>query len=339
MKPTNHSVSYSRWEVLFQVVLFLIVFLFYSFDRRNPGIQEVQVVFFLNFVLAVLIINYVLLPRFFYKKRYMIFFLYFSMIVALTIIIEELVLEKIYYPDSRGQRFPGVVFSLLDVLPVITILSGFKFAWDIITKQQEVERLRELMEESELRFLKSQLNPHFLFNNLNNLYSYALENSPKTPKIILEMASVLRYMLYECKEKYVPLKNELKQLGNFVKLNELQVEERGDIKFSAPEAGLNDYKIAPLILMVFVENAFKHSIGSQAEDISINIEIDLSKDGQLTFKCDNSFSAENNSESLTKGIGLENVKKRLELLYPGAYNLKIHSDKDFFKVQLTLDLT
>ena len=338
MRHLDHNVSKSLWEVPFQIVLHVLVFVFYSFDRHQPQIQQHQIAFFLNYASAVFVINYILLPRFLYQKRYWQFFLTFALVISFVIVVEEQVLEKVYFPDTRGKRFQGVFYGLLDVLPVITILSGFKFAWDLIRKQQEVEKLKVSVEESELRFLKSQFNPHFLFNNLNNLYSYALEKSPKTPVIILELSSVLRYMLYGCKEKYVPLWNELKQLENFVKLNELQIEERGSIRFSSPDSNGRNYRIAPLILMVFVENAFKHSMASQEDNILINIEIDLTDDGTLNFTCENSYQVNASEDSLSKGIGLQNVKKRLELIYPGAYDLHIEDLSSWYKVRLSLSL-
>lgn len=338
MKHLDHNVSKSLWEVPFQIVLHVLVFIFYSFDSDQPQIQQHHIAFFLNYALAVFIINYVLLPRFLYQRRYWQFFLTFFLLIAAVITMEEQVLEKIYFPDTRGRRFQGIFYGLLDVLPVIIILSGFKFAWDLIRKQGEFERLKNSMRESELRFLKSQLNPHFLFNHLNNLYSYALENSPKTPVIILELSSVLRYMLYGSKEKFVPLENELKQLENFVKLNELQIEERGDIRFSPPELNGHGLRIAPLILMVFVENAFKHSMASQDDNIKINIKIELADNGTLNFICENSYQSNANKDSLSKGIGLQNVKKRLELIYPGAYNLQIEDLSDWYSVRLTLSL-
>jgi LytS/YehU family sensor histidine kinase len=257
--------------------------------------------------------------------------------VAVIIAVEELVLEQIYFPDTRGKRFPGVIYSLLDVMPVITILAGFKFAWDASKKQLEVEELRTSVKESELQFLKSQINPHFLFNNLNNLYSYAIEQSPKTPSIILELSSVLRYMLYDCKENLVALTKEIEHLKNFTLLNELQIEERGKVTFNT-ENIKSDYRIAPLILTVFIENAFKYSTASQSKDISIDIEINVSEQGMLEFKCKNSFKPMGNTDNLSRGIGLQNVKKRLQLLYPDAHELSICNEDGLYSVLLKMQL-
>lgn len=324
-------------EVIFQIVLHIVLFLFFSFDRHRPQIEEFQIVAFLNYAMGTLVINYILLPKFFYSKQYLLFFLYVSIIVAAIIAVEELVLERIYFPDTRGTRFPGVVYSLLDVMPVITILAGFKFAWDASLKQREVEELRSSVKESELQFLKSQINPHFLFNNLNNLYSYAIEQSPKTPSIILELSAVLRYMLYDCKEDFVALRKEIEHLKNFTQLNELQIEDRGKVTFDAVNIP-SGFLIAPLILNVFIENAFKHSTASQSEDIHIAIHTKLDATGQLDFKCENSYRPLTNTVKLNNGIGLENVKKRLQLLYPDAYNLRITDDDNLYAVHLKMNL-
>lgn len=319
------------------LVLHVIVFLFYSFDRYRPEISLQQILYFLNFACAALVINYLLLPTFFYRKKYLKFSLGLLIVIAGIILVEELVLEQIFYPDTRGTKFPGIIFSLVGVLPVVLILAGFKFGWDALRKQQEVESLKASMHESELQFLKSQINPHFLFNNLNNLYSYAITNSPKTPEIILELSSVLRYMLYECKEEYVRLSKEIDQLENFTRLSELQIEERGNVTFRGPK---KDYglSIAPLILVVFIENAFKHAQATQSDQILIDIDIQVAESGRLTFHCRNSFSQQKNVDHIANGIGLSNVKKRLELLYPGGYSLTTQEEEGFYRVDLIMDL-
>jgi len=327
----------SSKELLFQVVLHLVVLFFYAYHQHDRIIEGYKVVFFLNYLIATSLVSYWLLPHFFYSKKYLSFFLYFTLIVAGVILIEELVLEKIFFPDTRGAKFPGVLFSLLDVLPIISILSGFKFAWDALNKQREVEDLKATVQESELQFLKSQINPHFLFNNLNNLYSYAIENSPKTPTIILELSGVLRYMLYECKEQFVPLAKEIEQLKNFTQLNELQIEDRGVIQFETQNIQ-SHYQIAPLILIVFIENAFKHSQASQSEDIFISINIELSNRGRLHFTCKNNYQPLANTQDLANGIGLENVKKRLQLLYPNTHDLDIQKTDLRYEVRLSMQL-
>ncbi|MFS4418560.1 sensor histidine kinase [Maribacter sp. 2307ULW6-5] len=329
--------SDAQKELLFQGVLHLVLFLFFSFDRNAPEIQEYKIVAFVNYALGAFVINYLFIPRYFYTKQYLRFFAFVALVVAGIILVEELVLERIYFPDTRGKHFPGVFYSLLDVMPVITILAGFKFAWDAAIKQREVEDLRSSVKESELQFLKSQINPHFLFNNLNNLYSYAIDESPKTPDIILELSTVLRYMLYDCKEDFVGLDKELEHLRNFTQLNELQIEERGQVDFRTGNIP-SGYRIAPLILSVFIENAFKHSTASQSEDISIAVDISVDAQGHLSFQCTNSFMTDANTQKLSHGIGLRNVRKRLQLLYPNAHSLTINKKNNVYTVLLEMDL-
>ncbi|MBT8183750.1 MAG: histidine kinase, partial [Eudoraea sp.] len=164
-----------------------------------------------------------------------------------------------------------------------------------------------------------------------------IEQSPKTPSIILELSAVLRYMLYDCKENFVALSKEIEHLKNFTKLNELQIEERGKVSFRTKNVNL-DYRIAPLILTVFIENAFKHSTASQSKDIIIDIDIKVSDTGLLEFECKNSFRSLGNIESLDKGIGLKNVRKRLQILYPDAHELAINEEKGLYTVVLRMQL-
>ncbi|MEM6806755.1 MAG: histidine kinase [Bacteroidota bacterium] len=331
------SISRNKQELLFQLVLHILLYISASYDKDEILFDEQNVFYFLTYTAAAFVINYILLPSFFYKKKYFLFFYCTALVITLLILLEELVLEQIFYPDTKGLGFPGVFHTLLEVLPLISILSGFKFAWDAISKQKEVDSLKEAMRESELQFLSSQINPHFLFNNLNNLYAYAIEASPKTPDIILELSSVLRYMLYECRSNFVPLKKEIEHLKNFSYLNQLQIEERGIVNFHTAEIPSN-FVIAPLILIVFVENAFKHSQSSQTDNIQIDISIEISPSGELAFHCRNNFHLISNTDKLSKGIGLENVRKRLKLLYPDQHKLLIEESDKEYDVYLSINL-
>ncbi|MCB4798947.1 sensor histidine kinase [Neotamlana laminarinivorans] len=332
-------------ELLFQVVILCVLFIFYTYTQR-VGIHEdtflnkiipYEIVFFANYIIGAYVISYFLIPRLYTKNKFFKLFLSLLILLSIIILIDEFVLEKLYFPTTRGTYFPGIIFTLVETLPVILLFVGFKFAWDYNEKQREVEVLKSLVQESELQFLKSQINPHFLFNNLNNLYAYAIESSNKTPKIILELSSVLRYMLYDCKENFVLLEKEILHLKNFTELYKLQIEHRGIINFKADNLP-NNFTIAPLILMVFIENAFKHSIASQTEDIEIWVTINVDHTGALKFSCKNRFSAITNTNNLAKGIGLVNVKKRLELLYKNNYKLNITTTNNLYDVELVMKL-
>ncbi|PHI21113.1 histidine kinase [Lewinellaceae bacterium SD302] len=326
-------------EFLFQIVLHGLVLIFFAVSRSHPEISAAEWAYFALYALGCLAISYFLLPRYLYRRRYLLFGMGLMLIVGIFILVEELILEPIYYPKRAG-RFPGIFMSLLEILPVVTALVATKFAWDAHKAQGRVMELESAIVASELQLLRSQIDPHFLFNNLNNLYAYAIEGSPKTPQIILELSSVLRYVLYDCREKFVPLNQELLQLENYLHLNELQIEERGVVEYHN-EAGNTNFVIAPLILSVFVENAFKHGQSNQSSAIRIHVHCYFEAKNRLIFECKNNFvpkSASGKLDESTSGIGLPNVRKRLELLYPNRHELTLGVVGTEFHVRLALDL-
>ncbi|WP_408028873.1 sensor histidine kinase [Tenacibaculum xiamenense] len=331
-------------EIGYQTLVTVFAFLFFAYSQEAYEIESSQsyllsheLAFFLNYLFGAMVINYLLVPKFLNTNKYIWFIITFILIIGFIILIDEYFLEKIYFPDTRGTYFPGVLFSLLETSPIIILMSSFKVFWDFRKKQNEVKRLELHVKESELQFLKLQINPHFLFNNLNNLYSYSLENSPKTSTIILELSSVLRYILYDCKENFVPLIKELDHLKNFTELNKLQIEERGIISYNE-NIESSKFEIAPLILVVFIENAFKHSMSNQSGNITISIDVNVSSSGFLNFSCKNNHVPFPKKSDLQSGIGLENVKKRLELLYQNRYDLTLDEKENTYEVNLSIQL-
>lgn len=334
-------------EVVVHFLLWLLYFIVIAYQKNRISIrfggpshlQLVDFVFALNYFLVIIIINYRLLTRYFYRKRYAIFLMLSLLLMLGAVLIEEFVMERVFFPGSnRAKNFSGFLPTVLEIGPTIIFFVGFKLAWDNLKKQTALEQVEKEKTESQLQFLKSQLNPHFLFNNLNNLYSYAQENSPKTPEIILQLSAIMRYMLYESKENLVPLEKELKYLEDFIRLQELQMEDRGQVEYTT-KGDVHLKRIAPLILIAFVENSFKHSLSSLAEDIWINVKAEV-KGEELWFECANTFAQTANSseEYLSKGIGLQNVQKRLELQYPGKHQLDIRIEDNTYLVNLKLDL-
>lgn len=322
-------------EVLFQLILNVIIFFFYSYDRRVEGIETFRIAYFINYALAATTINYFALPRYYKDKKTFEFIAIFIFCLIFSVLLEELILEQIFFPE-RGNSIKAL-WAFMEIIPVVSILTGAKFAWDALTKQREVDSLRNAVKQSELQYLKSQINPHFLFNNLNNLYSYALEGSKKTPDIILELSGLLRYMLYECQDEYVLLKKEIEHLENFINLNQLQIEDRGRVSFTKKNI-TDQHRIAPLILVVFVENAFKHSLSSMSDNLNIEVIVSVDEDGILEFSCENSFDDKANNDKIARGIGLANVRKRLDLIYPKNYVLQIDQEDKVYRVDLEIKL-
>lgn len=349
MKANQFKIKRPTWlsnETIIHIFLWILYFMMVAYEKdlisertgKSLSLQFQDFVFTLNYFFVIIIINYFLLPQYFYRKRYVVFGVLSLLLLCTSILIEEFVMERIFYGDTRGSAFQGFFPTLLDIGPTILFFVGFKLAWDNQKKQADLEQIKKEKIESELQFLKTQLNPHFLFNNLNNLYAYALEQSPKTPEIILQLSAMMRYVIYESRENFVPLQKELKYLKDFILLQKLQMESRGEVDFEVKGA-VQGKRIAPLIMIAFVENSFKHSMSSQAEDIWINIKTEI-KDQQLFFNCQNSFEPSDNTsnEYLSKGIGLENVKKRLNLLYPNQHQLHISQEYGIYKVALRIEL-
>jgi hypothetical protein len=341
MKKITPGIQRLKNELIFQLILHVLVFNFYVIDNCQGSVQyDIEFhsfIYFLNYVIANWVISYLFLPKFFYTKQFVLFFLLVFSLVTFVVVFEQIVLDSLFFPCCSVFELRSSLLCLGEVFPILAILSGFKFGWDAINKQKEVEALKTLARESEVAFLHSQINPHFLFNHLNNLYSYALQGSPKTSKIILEMSGILRYMLYECREEIVPLQKEIDHLIDFINLHELQIEERGKVVFSVNNIPA-DLKIAPLILNVFVENSFKHSQLGKSDEIVISVNIEVDEQNRLFFTCVNNYEASPANSTGSKGIGLANVKRRLDLLYPYRHRLVLTRGENQFEVQLSIQL-
>lgn len=324
-------------EYLFLGIFIALLIFLDIFDRNEPGLQWHKIVYKLNYIAAALAVNYYLLPRYFYTKKYGAFGFGFLMVLVAVVLIDEYIVEWLFYRNST--RYENVLFfiTLIHSLPTILLIIGFKFGWDAILKQQKIDALKRLVAESELQFLNSQINPHFLFNNLNNLYAYALDGSPKTPEIILQLSSILRYMLYDCKDKTVLLSKELYNLNDYIQLNKLQMGDEAKVTYTV-DGKPGTLRIVPLILLVFVENAFKHAPSSQLTDIQINISVKI-LNNTISFYCENNYSEHSNTDNLSKGIGLRNVRGRLDLSYRDKYRLDIETKNSWYKVFFKIDLS
>ena len=212
-----------------------------------------------------------------------------------------------------------------------SILALFKH-WTI--KQQDWKRAEQEKMSAQLELLKAQLHPHFLFNTLNNIYAFALERSDKTPQLVLKLSSLLSYMLYECRTDEVLLQKEIGVMKNYIDLEQERYGDNLDISLNI-EGDIQDRFIAPLLILPFLENAFKHGTSEQIGKPWMSIDIAV-KEGTMKCKVINSKNAV--FPHRENGVGIENIKKRLELLYPGKHQLKLSDEGEFFVVSLSLTL-
>ena len=224
--------------------------------------------------------------------------------------------------------------SLLDVGYVAGIAVGLKlFRKQILNLRNEKDLVKDKL-ETELKFLKNQINPHFLFNTLNNIYALARKKSDKTPEVVVRLSKLLRFMLYESAKDSIPIAEEIRILEDYVQLEKIRHSNQLDICFHK-EIDNYDQPIAPLILLPFIENAFKHGINETLHETSIEIKVEL-KEGQLSFFVKNSHESEESKPVIEK-IGLSNVRRQLELMYHD-FSLTTRSLAQTFIVDLNVNL-
>jgi two-component system sensor histidine kinase AlgZ len=212
------------------------------------------------------------------------------------------------------------------------VIRFFKL-WTI--KQREWMNAQKEKMTAELQLLKAQVHPHFLFNTLNNIYSFSLLNSTKTPNLILKLSSLLSYMLYDCKAEEVRLEKEIEIMKNYIDLETERYGDKIDVSWNV-EGDVKDQFISPLLMLPFLENAFKHGISEQIEKCWLSVDISVKKN-TLLFKVANSKNEYVHYSS--NGIGVNNVKKRLSLIYPNSHELRINDEGSFFVVSLLVELT
>lgn len=304
-----------------------------------------------------------LIPKFFIKRKYI---QYVGLVLVCFIglyLFYEFLLPELFHlfrdppppPEEGGGRWmrrgnPRVegrsffnpfrrmrlIYSFTQTLAIYFLSTAFKTSQLALKREKEASELKSENLNSELKFLRSQINPHFLFNALNNIYSLSVVKSEKTPENILKLSDMLRYIIYDCNAEKVPLEKELNYIHNYIDLQKLKDDKITGIDLDVEDVDPN-CTIAPMILIPFIENAFKHSKIEDAESGFIKIKIE-NKDNQLLFNISNSLPKQNFTKDKIGGVGLENVKRRLQLIYPHQHHLAIEETKDSFVVSLNITI-
>ncbi|HEY9259724.1 sensor histidine kinase [Chitinophaga sp.] len=321
-------------------------YLLYYFSPDNP--QKIDLIYTSVFHLPLLAGVYInlamLIPWLLRKKRYMAFL--FSLIVligsmaGLNILLFNKVIDYIfpgyffisYYGFSELVRFSFIYVGLT------TLLKLSRGWFQLLESENRLIRLQQEKADTELLFLKTQINPHFLFNSLNSIYSLSLQKDEKAPATLLKLAEVMRYMIYESDGDVVPLENEINYLKNYIALQQLRNSGKATITFSV-NGSPDKLRVAPFMFIVFVENGFKHGVEAGMQEAFIHVDMDIQEEKlQFTVKNNKGIVDETENGSF-RGLGLDNVKQRLELLYPRRYQLVIKQDATLYAVQLQLDLS
>lgn len=335
---------------LFFWLIVSIIFL-NRYDLAEYGEQEkifYRHVYYMSFmILSSYFVAYLIIPKIISKKSYysiLVSFLAGSYIICVCSRITVVyLLEPLIRKPPFGQESIWEIMTDFPKLIVHYFAQAFSTAWIFalmkLIKDQYVIQQRSLSLEkekiqSELKVLKAQLNPHFLFNTLNNIYLLSLLNSPITSKSIAGLSEILDHVLYRCNNKYVPLSEEIKLINNYIELEKLRYNDRLKVNFNHHID--QDAEIVPLVLLSLVENAFKHGAGENTGFLNIDIDLQL-RDDNFRFIISNGFLAEPD-DGETERIGLINIRKQLELIYGDKHELKVNADHNIFIVVLSINL-
>jgi len=282
----------------------------------------------------------VLIPNYLQRRKYGTYFLLLLGCTVLTVPLHSLVDYTGFY---RGQGLDEsinywrlLLLSFINITVMLVLTTALKFGKEWFQHQQEKQQLEKEKLQAELQFLKSQINPHFLFNTLNNLYSLTLKKSDSAPELVLKLSEIMRYMLYNSNDKMVPLEMEVNYLKNYIDLEKIRQVEKTRIKVEL-EGHINGQMIAPLLFIPFLENSFKHGVNNNIDPGWVDVKLEIESD-EVLFTVANNKPRKPRPDTGSGGIGLKNVKRRLDLLYPDKHELIIEDMPEYYRTQLKISL-
>ncbi|SMD37294.1 Histidine kinase [Reichenbachiella faecimaris] len=332
------------WHVLFWVGYLLVKIFIVEYFREDFGVVLlVELISLPLKMLLVYLLIFYLIPKFLLNKQYLKFCIWLLALIVFAALARRLTDIYVAYPISMlyfdrallwdfGTAFRNLVF----VYPVVGLATAIYLMSHWVKDYQMRTQLQREKLEAELKYLKAQVHPHFLFNTINNIYSLSLDQSPKTAQALLELSDLLSYMLYECNVDRISLKKEIELIENYINLERLRYSERLELQFHT-DGEIEDASIAPLILLPFVDNCFKHGAGDSMAECFVHFTLTV-KDGVLFLNLKNSVDNSGHRPQEHSGIGLPNTRKRLEGEYPDRYELEIKDAPDLYEVKLTIGL-
>lgn len=340
----NHPILRIIQHLAFWVLSFLV---FLNLFKTGAKPEKVDYVYTLLFQLSLLPAVYLnlklLLPKLGNRKTILFYLISLAAIILLFSWI-----NYSFFDNWSAKVFPDYFFIsyftfkevilFFSVYVVITTLLKLSKSWFFVSQlQKELLEKEKQKAEVELKALKAQINPHFFFNTLNSIYSMALDKDDRLPNTVLQLSDLMRYFLYKSQDNFIPLEKELTAVNDYIALQKLRSDAQLDIE-TKMSGEIGDRQIAPLLLITFLENAFKHGAKGSSENTFIRLDIKVEKN-KLNFVVENNkgiIDEVNTGEY--NGLGLENVKRQLELLYPGKHLLNIKDQPDRFSVALQLSL-
>jgi two-component system, LytTR family, sensor kinase len=349
LKKYNH-LKIAAHGVFWLMSICLILFLIYYNEERvhfDLFILSKTLIINIGFALAVYVNLWGLIPLLLKKKNYVFYIFWLVLLLTFSsMIIQFLLITPIRSLPDIATIFRSFNTDLhaayfFATLLYVAFTSFIKFIKDWLTLQDlnlKLAKIEQQKLEAELKTLKAQLNPHFLFNSLNNIYSLALMNSDKVPDLILTLAELMRHIIYESKGKFISLEKEVEFVNNFIAMQKIRTSENVQIKYEL-KGSVPSAKIVPLLFEPFIDNAFKHGLPGINRKDFINISFDFSYPAWLHFRIENNYEPQAKNEKKQEGIGLSNVKQRLQHLYaPSEFHLEIEQQNYIHSVNLRLKL-
>lgn len=334
-------------KLLGHFLFWAVFFLFYissSTSRESFAINVETTLFKLPLlILAAYSFNYWQVPKYLNQKKYVAFAVSMVLIIGLLVILFRIM--GYYYLDKFcvDGPYPFLSFEDFPLYMLSFHFPGLILYFYRVNKEQQKEReqlfaLENEKVSTELKYLKAQLNPHFLFNTLNNLYSYVITKSPKAPDMVLQLSEILDYILYKSQQKYVSLEEEVKTIENYISLEQIRYGNRLKLDFEK-EILKNTIQISPLLLVSMVENAFKHGVSGSIQKPEVRIKLKQFNKA-LDFSIWNTKTENNNKiDEYKTGIGLANIQRQLDLIYPEKHVFITREENTSFILQLKLKLT
>jgi two-component system LytT family sensor kinase len=342
MPNDNFFLRYKLQHLCFWLLLFGLWYYFRYQDYSSKALAaKITLLKVTDLAFMVYVTNYLLIPQFLYKKKYFLFgFIFIFFVFGSSVGKMWIEGQMMHRPDlfTIFNRYFKIRFYDNVIPHFLLVITGasFKLLIDYARSQRRLGEMAKGKAEAELNFLKSQINPHFLFNSLNSVYFLIDKENPDAREALHKFSDMLRYQLYECNGDKIPIEKEIGYLQDYVDLQKLRREVYDEVEFTYSE-NVKGFSIEPLLLMPFVENSFKHLShfnNGRKNLVRINAH---RVNGEFHFTVANTIEYTSTKEPVG-GIGLRNVKRRLELLYPETHFLEINEEDNFFKVKLKLKI-
>jgi hypothetical protein len=325
-------------------MLFWLLYAFFHFYPRGSaaGYFVILGISIVTYGLPVYTNNLVLIPRYLIKRKYFLFGVFFGLLffatVAETYAINKWAGNALPYLNHTSPFGDmGLPYHIFHIALLFTLMAFAKFLSDAIYNQRSLEQFQKQRLETELESLKAQVNPHFLFNALNTIYGMARRTDAQTANAVLMLSDILRHNIYDTAAQYISVEKEIEAIQQYIAFTRLRLHEKDNIKLNIQASG-QQQRIVPHVLLPFVENAIKHGLDKYVENSYVEIDITLTGNS-LLFVCSNYFVTQTAiAEETGSGTGLKNVRRRLELCYPGRHRLHFDTANNRYRVELQINL-